>query len=214
MICPQCKCEYVRGVTQCPDCDVPLVDAFDPPQAAFPENVRLVPIWRGRDDAECERVIEALDSAGIPHTDPDSKAFFSFLPTDPNTEIWVSVADEERARKILADLEGLAFPEELTSEETESFALPESDEPDSDSEEATSGLQDLTEEWYEDDPVAEAWSGDSEQLADSLIVCLREIGIASRKLSEAGKWRVVVRPAQESRAKEIVREVVEASPPE
>jgi len=62
--------------------------------------------------------------------------------------------------------------------------------------------------------VVEAWNGDSEQLADNLTVCLREIGIASRKLSEVGKWRVVVRPTQESRAKEIVREVVEASPPE
>ena len=34
------------------------------------------------------------------------------------------------------------------------------------------------------------------------------------KLSEAGQWRLVVRPEQESRAKEVVREVVEASPPE
>jgi hypothetical protein len=212
MICPQCKCEYVRGVTQCPDCDVPLVDALDPPQAAFPDNARLVPIWRGRDDAECERVIEALDSAGIPHTDPDSKSSFSFLPTDPSAEIWVSDTDEERAKKILAELDGLVYPEESTSEETASFALPESDAPGS--EERTDELQDLTEEWYEDDPVVEAWNGDSEQLADNLTVCLREIGIASRKLSEVGKWRVVVRPAQESRAKEIVREVVEASPPE
>lgn len=212
MICPQCKCEYVRGVTQCSDCGVPLVDALEPQQAGFPENVRLVPIWRGKDDAECERVIEALDSAGIRHTDPDSKSFFSFLPTDPTTEIWVSDVDEEKARKILGDLEGLVYPEELASEETESFALPESDDPDG--EEPASELQDLTEEWYEDDPVVEAWNGDSEQLADSLIVCLREIGIASRKLSEENQWRVVVRPAQESRAKEIVREVVEASPPE
>lgn len=214
MICPQCRCEYIRGVTQCSDCGVPLVDALEPPPAQFPENVRLVPIWRGRDDAECERVIEALDSAGIPHTDPDSKGSFSFLPTDPSAEIWVSDADEERARKTLGDLEGLVYPEELTPEEAESFALPESDEPGSNSEEQADELQDLTQEWYEDDPVAEAWSGDSEQLADSLIACLREIGIASRKLSEAGHWRVVVRPAQESRAKEIVREVVEASPPE
>ena len=212
MICPQCKCEYIRGVTQCPDCGVPLVNALDPPQANFPENARLVPIWRGRDDAECERVIEALDSAGIPHTDPDSKSSFSFLPTDPSAEIWVSDTDEERAKKILAELDGLVYPEESTSEETASFALRESDEPDS--EERTDELQDLTEEWYEDDPVVEAWNGDSEQLADNLTVCLREIGIASRKLSEVGKWRVVVRPAQESRAKEIVREVVEASPPE
>ena len=211
MICPQCKCEYIRGVTQCADCGVALVDALDSSQSNFPENVRLVPIWRGKDDAECERVIEALESAGIPHTDPDSKSFFSFLPTDPNTEIWVPEADEERARKTLGDLEGLVYPEESTSEEVESFAHPESD---ADSEEQGREVRDLTEEWYEDDPVVEAWNGDSEPFADSLIVCLREVGIASRKRSETGHWRVVVRPEHESRAKEIVREVVEASPPE
>jgi hypothetical protein len=212
MICPNCKCEYIRGVTQCADCGVPLVNALESPQANFPEAVRLVPIWRGKDHAECERVIEALESAGIPHTDPDSKSFFSFLPTDPNTEIWVSDADEERARKILLDLEGLVYPEESTSQEIEPFALPESGDPDGD--EQTSQPQDLLEDWHEDDPVAEVWSGDSGQLADSLIVCLREIGIASRKILEAGHWRVVVRPEQESRAREVVREVVEATPPE
>ena len=39
-------------------------------------------------------------------------------------------------------------------------------------------------------------------------------GIPSRKFAEGSRWRVVVRPEQEIRAKEIVREVVEARPPE
>jgi hypothetical protein len=212
MICPNCKCEYIRGVTQCADCGVPLVDALESAEANPAEDVRIVPIWRGKDDAECERVIEALDSAGIPHTDPDSKSFLSFLPTDPNTEIWVSDADEERAKKTLLDLEGLVYPEELTSEEIEPFALPESKDPNG--EEQISESQDLSEDWNEDDPVVEAWNGDKEEFADTLTACLREIGIESRKLSEAGHWRLVVRPEQESRAREVVREVVEASPPE
>ena len=66
----------------------------------------------------------------------------------------------------------------------------------------------------EDDPAATVWTGDSEPLADNLVACLREVGIASRKLSEAGHWSLLVRPEKELRAKEIVREVVEASPPE
>jgi hypothetical protein len=212
MICPSCKCEYIRGVTQCADCGVALVDTLESAQPNSPEGSRLVPLWRGKDHAECERVVEALDNAGIPHSDPDSKSFFSFLPTDPNTEIWVSDTDEERARKILVDLDGLVHPEELTPEETESFALPVSDGPDRD--EQSIPPADLSATWYEDDPVAEIWNGESEVFADGLIACLREIGIASRKLAEASHWRVVVRPEQDARAKEIVREVVEASPPE
>jgi hypothetical protein len=212
MICPNCKCEYIHGVTQCAECGVPLVDELESPQANFPEDIRLIPIWRGKDNAECERVIEALESAGIPHTDPNSKSFFSFLPTDPNTEIWVSAADQERARKILLDLEGLVYPEDLTSGEIESFALPESDRPDGDEQSSPPVVH--SENWHDDDPVSEVWRGESEEIADGLVACLREIGIVSRKLSEPGHWRLVVQPDHEARAKEVVREVVEATPPE
>jgi|SRR5579864_3717464 len=212
MICPNCKCEYIRGVTQCADCGVALVDAVESPGANPAEDVRIVAIWRGNDPAECERVQEALEHAEIPFTVPDSKSPFSFLPTEPTLEVWISDADRERARKVLLDLEGRVDPDDLTPEEIESLTLPESDQPDS--EEQTSDLQNLSENWYEDEPVIEAWNGDSEAFADSLIACLREVGIASHKLSEAGHWRLVVRPEQDSRAKEVVREIVEASPPE
>jgi Putative prokaryotic signal transducing protein len=212
MICPNCKCEYIRGVTQCADCGVALVDALESAEANPAEDVRIVPIWQGNDSAECERVQEALENADIPFTVPDPKSSFSFLPTEPTLEVWISDADREKARKILLELVGRVNPDELTPEEIESLALPESDQ--RDSEERTSQLQDSSDNWDEDDPVTEVWNGDSEGFADSLIVCLREVGVASRKLSEAGHWRLVVRPEQESRAKEIVREVVEASPSE
>jgi hypothetical protein len=212
MICPNCKCEYIRGVTQCADCGVALVDALESPKANPAGDVRIVAIWRGNDPAECDRVKEALEKADIPFTAPDSKSTFSFFPTEPSLEIWISDADREKAGKILLDLEGLVDPDELTPEEIESLALPESDQ--LDSENQTSPQPDSADHWDEDDPVAEVWNGDKEEFADTLTVCLREIGIASRKLSEAAHWRLVVRPEQESRAKEIVREVVEASPPE
>jgi hypothetical protein len=127
-------------------------------------------------------------------------------------EIWVSEADRDRAREILLELEGRIGQDELTPEEIESLALPESDPLDSDV--PMNALPDSVDNWDEDDPVAEVWNGDKEELADRLKICLREIGIGSRKLSEAARWRLVVRPEQENRAKEIVREVVEASPPE
>lgn len=213
MICPNCKCEYVRGVTQCADCGIPLVDALESPETNPAADVRIVAIWQGHDPAEYEGVKEALESAEIPFTTgPDSKSDSSFLRTESRMEMWVSEADREKARKILLDFQGRVDPDELTPEEIESLALPESDQPDN--EELESELQDVSREWNEDDPVAEVWNGESEVFADSLIACLREIGISSRKLTEAGHWRLVVRPEQESRAKEIVREVVEASPPE
>jgi hypothetical protein len=212
MFCPSCKCEYIRGVTQCADCGVALVDALEPPEPDRSEDVRIVAIWQGNDPAEYERVKKALESAGIPFTLPDSKSFFSFLPTESAKEIWISDEDRDKAKKIISDLEGRIDPAELTPEELESLALPESDQLDTDGQ--TTEPQDLSETWHEDEQVSEAWNGDNEVLADSLIACLREVGIASHKLSQAGHWRLVVRPGQQARAKEIVREVVEASPPE
>jgi hypothetical protein len=212
MICPNCKYEYIRGVTQCSDCGAALVDALEPPKANFSEDVRIVALWRGNDPAVCEKIKDALEHADIPFTEPDTKGSFSFIATEPRTEVWVSEADLERARKILLDLGGRMDADELTPEEAESLALPESDQPDA--EDQVSQLEGSAEDWYEDDPAAEVWSGESEEIADNLIACLREIGIASRKISEKDRLRLVVRPEQESRAKEIVREVVEASPPE
>ncbi len=212
MFCPNCKCEYIRGVTECADCGVPLVDTPESSEASPADDVRLVAIWRGNDREEYESVKQALKNAGISYTAPDSKSFFSFLPSEATLEIWISDADQEKAKKIILDLEGRVDPDELTPEQLESLALPESDDVESD--EQISQPMDSPEDWDEDDPVAEVWTGEKEEFADTLAVCLREIGIGSHKVSEAGHWRLVVRPEQESRAKEIVREVVEASPPE
>jgi hypothetical protein len=212
MICPNCKCEYVSGATECNDCGVALVKALDPEPPAISESSPIVAVWRGSDPAEQERVEEALDSAGIAFTAPEPKSAFGFLAAEPTMEVWVSKADLERARKIVDDLDDRAHPDESNvDEDDDSLALPDSDDAEDDE---TQPPSDLAEEWYDDDPVAEVWCGDSEAFADNLIACLREVGIASRKLPESPRWRLVVRPAQEPRAKEIVREVVDASPPE
>jgi hypothetical protein len=212
MICPNCKCEYIRGVTQCPECDVPLVDALPAEGGHSLEDVPIVAIWRGKDPAEFERVEEALDSAGIPFTAPGAKSSFSFFPTEPSMEVWVAEADGEKARKIVDDLDDRAHPDELTPEEAESLALPESDGAD-ESEEEDDQAPELPEHWYEDEPIAEVWNGDSDEFADTLVACLREVGIASHKFSESGHSRLVVSQKQEARAREVIREVVDATPP-
>jgi hypothetical protein len=212
MVCPSCKCEYIRGVTQCADCGVALVDTLDLSTPDPQDGLEVVSVWEGNDPGECATVKGALEKAGIPVIDQESAGYFIFPSMRPKTEIYVSSKNVEQAKKILLDLEAWDDPEEMTEEERESLVLPESDRPDRDDQ--ARPAQDSSDEWDEDDPVAEVWNGDNEDFADTLMACLREIGIASRKLSAAGHWRLVVRPEQENRAKEIVREVVEASPPE
>jgi uncharacterized protein YrzB (UPF0473 family) len=210
MICPSCKCEYRFGVTECADCGVPLVDALDAAASARLENDRIVSVWSGNDPHECAAVREALEGAKIPFANP-STGYSNFPSLQPRMEVCVFSADEDRAKKVLLELEGRTDPDELTPEEIESLALPASD--DADSDEGANTPADLHEEWDEDEAVSEVWNGEQEDFANTLSACFRENGIASRKLTEGGRWRLVVRSEHEARATEIVREVVEASPP-
>src|ERR1700730_3715018 len=212
MVCPNCKCEYIRGVTECAECCVALVDALDPGASVPPANDELVSVWQGDDPADCATVTDALKKAGIPVLNQGPTGYFIYSSMRPNAEICVYRANADRAGKILDDLLSWDDPEEMTEEERASLELPESDLKEIDSQSTLP--QDLTQEWYDEDPVAEVWNGDREDFADGLLAFFREVGIASRKLAEAGHWRVVVRPEQEARAKEIVREVVDASPPQ
>jgi hypothetical protein len=212
MICPNCKCEYIKGVTQCADCGVPLVDrpeaAPDPRQAP-----PVVSVWQGGDPGERAAVAEALEEAGISVVDQESAGHFFFPSMNPKTGIYVAAEDLDRAKKVLADLEAWDTPEESLEGGPESAELPESDGSDEDADENDDAQADISEEWHEDDPVAEVWKGADEDLADTLSMCLREIGIGTLKLLENGIWRLAVRPEKEAKAKEVVREVVDASPP-
>jgi hypothetical protein len=212
MICPSCKCEYRAGVTQCADCGVSLVDLLDAATSVSPEDDSIVSIWDGNDPRDFAQVKEALDKAGIPFMGPVPTGYFILPSTRPKLEVAVSLVDRERAEKVMLELEALGDdPDELTPEEREALALPEWDSVDPD--EAASVPIDISEDWDDDAPVSEVWNGDEEHFANTLVACLRENGIPSHKLTENGRWRLVVRPEQEARAKEIVREVVEASPP-
>jgi hypothetical protein len=210
MICPNCKCEYRFGVTECADCGVPLVDALDAAASARLKDDRIVSVWSGNDPHESATVREALKGAKIPFADP-STGYSNFPSLQPRMEICVFSADEDRAKKVLLELEGRVHPDELTADEIESLALPASDDDDSD--EGANTPPDLREDWDDDTVVSEVWNGEQEDFANTLSACLRENGIASRKLTEGGRWRLVVRLEHKARAAEIVREVVEASPP-
>ena len=187
------------------------MDALDSSKPITQAAGGLVSVWEGDDPGEFASVKDALEKAGIPFTDQSSGGYFIFPSLRLKTEIWVSSLDEERAEKILLDLEGRVHPDELTPEELESLALPESNQDDPDQDESSG---DIPDEWDSDEATTEVWSGEKEDLAKTLMACLREIGIPSRKAGAAGHWSLFVRPEQETRSREIVREVVEASPPE
>jgi hypothetical protein len=62
--------------------------------------------------------------------------------------------------------------------------------------------------------ISEVWSGEDESLAGFLGAALKENGIAVRVERHGQKATVYAAPEEESRAREIVREIVEGAPPE
>jgi hypothetical protein len=83
--------------------------------------------------------------------------------------------------------------------------LGESDEPTPD---------DIIEDFDPDEAIAGVWSGSDMDTRNMLIACLRENGIGCTLDDSGAEHRICVMPQSEKRAKEIIREVVEASPPE
>jgi hypothetical protein len=73
---------------------------------------------------------------------------------------------------------------------------------------------DVLENFHPDEATSEVWSGDDNDLVQTFKDCLREVGIGSVAAPVGGKLRVFVMPSAQSRAKEIIREIIEQTPPE
>ena len=91
-----------------------------------------------------------------------------------------------------------------------------------DSSDDSSGPSDYTasaatgddENWNGEDSVAEIWSGDEPEMAEFIAASLQINQIQFRRDVSGGKHTIYVLPGDETRAREIVREVVEGVPPE
>ena len=73
---------------------------------------------------------------------------------------------------------------------------------------------DKLEDFDSNNATSEVWSGDDEQMAQTFKDCLREVGIGCVIAAAAGKQVIFVLPSSAARAKEIIREIVEQTPPE
>ena len=116
MICPNCKYEYVHGVTKCPDCGADLVYKLSPKsvngrsagprhggQALGPADPSdVVIVYESDIGVDLSIAKEILDEAGIHYI--ESRKPGKFFSSEHKMVIEVTSADAERARSLLAEL--------------------------------------------------------------------------------------------------------------
>jgi hypothetical protein len=118
MICPKCGAEYQPGFTRCSDCLVDLVEPSELPEASHGAADRgrvegdpaaltdPVCVYRSTQRGRLPLVESLLRSAGIPFVaSGELVQQVTGLDVFGPAELYVSAADADDAREVLADLD-------------------------------------------------------------------------------------------------------------
>jgi hypothetical protein len=211
--CPVCDAEYADSHTMCSVCSIELVpdELRGHPLDERQRKEKIVLAWRGGDPLAVSEVIHILREAGIRHhVQPTNEHLvFELGMPRPKYAVRVFLSDLSRSRELLANVR-----------ETAPFALDELGRPDADTRESHSPARSADRSWTRSEATIVVWSGEDVALADLLEACLRENRIGVRRegdtspgTSTATEIRLMVTPAAEGPAREIIREVREATPP-
>lgn len=216
MFCPVCKSEYREGFTRCNDCNVALVaslpssggDSSGPPSVL--DSPQL--LWQGTDEMLLARLTASLTDAKIPYHEGDAPARLFYRSLDPPLQLWTLTKDHQAALQILKSLGGDvgdsdAEESDIAAEEDSEDILPE--------EAPGPEVDDIVEDFQPKDATVEVWRGDSSSSADTFRDCLLENGIGCViDNPTANEESLRVLPKDETRAREIIREIIEGTPPE
>jgi hypothetical protein len=240
MICPQCKAEYREGFSVCADCDVRLVhgpeaggsslDAgLEAPRApAMPGDPNEDPyceFWHGDDPRLQLELSAVLEEASIPYKTVRRSDHLFNLKNYAAFQIGVPFSLFEKAelavktafeldtvdpdavqsltpRALLPETSGTLWELRALLSPRANEAIPGPPAPGDDS------------DWHGENATAKIWSSDEPSYPEMLIAALNENGIRSRSEIREGRCALFVRAENETRAREIVREIIESNAPE
>jgi len=230
MICPQCNTEYRPGFTRCSDCSVDLIE--EPPHYALagkppadpgdPNEDPFCSFWRGEDPRIHAELCEILEEAGIPHKTVFRRDHLFNFSNFPAYEVGIPFSRFDEAEKVVQEAYG---PEENSDEPGKQelpglvnrpgralLILPESlEHPPEDIPGPPAAGEDA--DWYPEDASENVWSGDADDRSKFLVAALHENGINCRIDQQGTRAQLFVLPHDASQAREIIREIVEGSPP-
>ena len=230
MYCPQCGAEYRQGYTSCSDCHVFL--AHERPHSLEQESVSqpgdpnkdpFCAFWQGDDPRIHAELCSVLDEAQIPHKTVYRTDHLFNLANYPTFQVGVPASRFEEAENAIreafsldsseTDAAGLlALPSLLPDRKDRIRKLPEILSP----EENVPGPESSGDsaDWFQEDATAFAWSGDDAYLASAILGALNENDLHVRREMQDSMTNLFVLRAEQTRAREIIREILESTPPE
>lgn len=227
MFCPQCQAEYRQGFTVCADCDVDLVhELAASPQPAVPQTVspstspaassgeHLRTIWVGSRQEVCVDLCLQLQSVGILYKVAQNLKSRSGNVVEWTYELAVYPQDEAQAKKLLKLPEIIVEDSAEPANPTEDEALPELPEEEFVDRQELPSRQRPTAHWCPEDATVHVWTQAAHD-ADAIVeMSLKGLGIRTRieELPD-GSAKIFVLPEDEFAAREIVRQIVEGTPP-
>jgi hypothetical protein len=187
-----------------------LPESGDADERTFPSEMREV--WTGEEQEQCVSICSELRQAEIPfHVLQGRREFF--YDAELKFKIGVPAEYFDRAKELIdksrgesqtgfQDIEEMQKEMELPAEDEES----PTEDPQRES---------TTRKWFPEEATAEVWSEKTPDLSSMIEACLVENDIRYRTdVLENGTRKIFVRPEDEARTREIVREIVEGVPPQ
>jgi len=106
MICPQCRVEYREEITQCADCQIPLVDssALENDADAAESEVKLLPVISTSNFGDIALIKSLLDAEGIAYF-VDGENFNTVSPWIQPVRFLVREDSFEKAREVLSNFD-------------------------------------------------------------------------------------------------------------
>ena len=228
LICPNCRAEYRDGFTTCSDCDVPLV--FQQP--VYPEVVPepgdpgkdpFCSFWKGDDERVHAELCYILDAVHIPHKTVRRRDHLFNMSNFPAFQIGVPFSLYEAAEHAVRaafelDLDdpdavrNLNAPPLIPDRGDRVRKLPESLSAVDD--ENIPGPPSPMDDPFAELETAEVWSGTDPSFREMLVASLNENDIRSRWESRGDRCSLYVMSGDATRAREIIREIIEGAPQE
>ena len=192
-------------------------------QPGDPNKDPFCAFWQGDDPRIHVELCGVLDEAKIPHKTVYRTDHLFNLSNYPTFQVGVPASRFEEAENAIREAfsldsnepdaaELLAPPSFLPDRKDRIRKLPEILSP----EENIPGPESPGDsaDWFPEDATALVWSGDDAYIASAILGALNENDLHVRREMQDGVTSLFVLPAEQTRAREIIREIVESSAPE